>query len=101
MSLQSRRRAAPLIALALAATACAGRSAVNLAGAVAFAGRIPPIPSARVLAETITRTERMTGPRVPILLYHHVAEVAGRRYPPLIVDPYTFADQMGAIAQSG
>ncbi|MFN2613240.1 MAG: polysaccharide deacetylase family protein [Actinomycetota bacterium] len=38
--------------------------------------------------------------RVPILLYHHVGQPAGK-YPELYVDPDVFIEQMEAIAHSG
>ncbi|HLW15731.1 MAG TPA: polysaccharide deacetylase family protein [Actinomycetota bacterium] len=43
--------------------------------------------------------ERLTGLRLPILLYHRIEFLAGR-YTPLVVDPNKFAEQMDAIAQS-
>jgi peptidoglycan/xylan/chitin deacetylase (PgdA/CDA1 family) len=85
--------------LALAASACAGPSSIHLAAAVG--GKVPPLPSARAAMAGRARVERVTGPRIPILLYHRIAVVAGDNYPALTVDPYRFSDQMDAIAASG
>jgi hypothetical protein len=97
----SRRRVASVFALAFAATACAGPASQHLAGTVFRSGTIPPLPSQRALTQITARTQRVTGPRIPILLYHRVAVVASGMSTPLMVDPALFSDQMDAIARSG
>jgi len=59
------------------------------------------MPAERALSGMVARTVRVTGPRIPILLYHRVSEVANGKYSALVVDPLQFSDQMDAIAKSG